>query len=56
MEYVKKKDIEETLQNFIDARKNKNCSKTVIIERRVFEYALEIVRKAKVYDFNEKHL
>lgn len=51
MEYIKKKDIVETLQKYIDARKNKNCSKQAIIERTAFEYALKIVEKAETYDF-----
>jgi len=53
MEYIKKEDIVNTLQKFIDARQNKNCSKTTIIERKAFEYALAIVNKAKTYDFEE---
>lgn len=56
MEYIKKKDIVETLQKYIDARKNKNCSKQSIIERTAFEYTLAIVEKAQVYDIDEKHL
>lgn len=47
MEYIKKKDIVDLLQKYIDARKNKNCSKTTIIERRAFEYALAIVNKVE---------
>lgn len=51
MEYIKKKDVEELLQKYIDARKNKNCSKSTIIERKAFEYALAIVHKVEVYNF-----
>lgn len=53
MEYIKKKEITEVLQKFIDARKNKNCSKSTIIERKAFEYALAIVNKAEVHNFEE---
>lgn len=51
MEYIKKKDIVEQLQKYIDARKNKNCSKQAIIERVAFEYALKVVEKVETYDF-----
>lgn len=51
MEYIKKSEVEEILQKFIDARKNKNCSKTTIIERTAFEYALKVVQSVKVYNF-----
>lgn len=51
MEYIKKKDIVETLEKYIEARKSKNCSKQAIIERVAFEYALAIVNKAETKDF-----
>lgn len=50
MEYVNKKEVTEVLQKLIDARKNKNCSRQSIIERKAFEYALAIINKAKVYE------
>lgn len=53
MKYVKKSEITEILQKFIDVRKGKNCSKQQIIERRAFEYALAIVQQVKEYDINE---
>lgn len=52
MKYIKKSEIEEVLQKFIDARKDKNCSKQQIIERRAFEYALHIVQQVKEYDID----
>lgn len=54
MEYIKKEDAVNMIQKFIDARKNKNCSKTSIIERKAFEYALTVVKAVKTYDFDEK--
>lgn len=53
MEFISKEEITETLQKFIDARKNKTCSKTSVIEKTAFEYALAIVNKAKVYEFDQ---
>lgn len=53
MEYIRKQDIKEQLQKYIDARKNKNCSRQTIIERVAFEYAMAIVNKVKTYDFPE---
>lgn len=53
MEYIRKDDIENAIQKFIDARKNKNCSKQTIIERVAFEYVLQVVKKLNVYDFKE---
>lgn len=50
MEFIKKEDVEAVLQKYIDSRK-KNCSRTTIIERTAFEYALRIVRSVKVYNF-----
>lgn len=50
MEYIKKEDITNVLQKLIDARKNKNCSRQTIIERKAFEYALAIVNKAETYE------
>lgn len=54
MEYIKKEDAVNMIQKFIDARKNKNCSKTSIIERKAFEYALAVVKAVPTYDFDEK--
>lgn len=51
MKYIKKQDVVDLLQKYIDARKNKNCSKQAIIERRAFEYALAIVNKVEEKDF-----
>lgn len=50
MKYVKLDEIEETLGKYIEARKKKNCSQTMIIERKAFEYALAIVKRCKVYE------
>lgn len=50
MEYIKKEEIKALLQKFIDARKDKNCSKQTIIERRAFEYALSVVDKCQTYE------
>lgn len=55
MEYLKKSEVIELIQKFIDARKGKNCSKTTIIERVAFEYALAVVNKAKTYNFDERN-
>lgn len=53
MEYLKKNEIVEVLQKLIDARKGKNCSRQTIVEARAFEYALAIIEKAKVYEFDQ---
>lgn len=53
MEFVKKEDVIRILNKYIDARKCQ-CSKTTIIEKRAFEYAVAIVNKVKVYEFEEK--
>lgn len=53
MKYIRKSDVEEVLQKFIDVRKDKNCSKQQIVERRAFEYALAVVRQVKEYDFQD---
>lgn len=55
MEYIKKEDAVNMIQKFIDARKNKNCSKQAIVERKAFEYALTVVKSVKTYDFDEKN-
>lgn len=52
MKYIKKEEIIETLQRMIDARKNKNCSRQTIIERKAFEYALAVVEKLEEHEFN----
>lgn len=52
MEYIKKSDITEALQKLIDARKNKPCLRQALLEKVAFEYALAIVNKAKVYEFD----
>lgn len=53
MKYVKKSEILEVLQKFIDARTDKNCSKQQIIERRAFEYTKAIVEQVREYDIDE---
>lgn len=53
MKYIRKDEVESLIQKYIDARKDKNCSKQSIIERKAFEYTLAIVQKVKVYDFDE---
>lgn len=50
MEYIRKEEVVNVLQKLIDARKNKNCSRQSIIERKAFEYAMAIINKAKVYE------
>lgn len=52
MEFIKKEDVTKTLQKLIDARKCQ-CAKTTIIEKRALEYAMTIVNKAKVYEFED---
>lgn len=53
MEYIKKSDITEALQRFIDARKDRNCSRQALIEKTAFEYALAIVNRAEVHEFED---
>lgn len=53
MEYIKKEEVLKTLQKLIDARKCQ-CAKTTLIEKRAFEYAVAIVNKQKVYNFDEQ--
>lgn len=53
MKVIKVDEVEEKLQKFIDARKNKNCSKQAIVERTAFEYALVIVKGCETYDIED---
>lgn len=53
MEYIKKSEVTEAIQKFIDARKNKNCSRQALIEKTAFEYALAIVNKVEVHEFED---
>lgn len=53
MKVIKLDEVEEKLQKFIDARKNRNCSKQAIVERTAFEYALAIVKKCETYDIED---
>lgn len=53
MEYIKKEELQKAIQKFIDARKDKNCSKQTIIERTAFEYVLSVVNKLNVYEIKE---
>ena len=52
MKYIKKQEITEALQRMIDARKDKNCSRQTIIERKAFEYALAVVMKIEEHEFD----
>lgn len=56
MEFIKKSEITEALQRFIDARKNKPCSRQATTEKIAFEYALSIVNKAKVYEYEDQNV
>lgn len=53
MEYIKKEEVTNYIQRFIDARKNKQCSKQAIVEKTAFEYALVIVNKCEVFNFED---
>lgn len=53
MEYLKKQDVINTINKFIEARKNKNCSKQVVIERTVFEYVLNIINTIPTIKIDE---
>lgn len=55
MEYIKKEEVLRTLQKLIDARKCQ-CAKTTLIEKRAFEYAVAIINKQKVYEFDENSI
>lgn len=56
MEFINKKEMLDTIQKFIDARANKNCSKQSIVEKQAFLYVKEVVNKLKVYEFENKDL
>lgn len=50
--YIKYDDIVNAFNKFIEARKKKsNCSKGALIELKVFQVALEIVKKMTIYEF-----
>lgn len=52
MKYIKKDEVIEALQKMVDARKDKNCSRQSIIERKAFEYALAIAQKVEEHEFD----
>lgn len=54
MEYIKKKDIVDTLEKFKETRKNKmNCSKQSATEYAMFDYILRIIDTLETKNIEE---